>query len=109
MGVFHWGHLVGSKDFSRVGSNVYIVDKGRLYFPGLSRWVSKKSNMFDILPTLPESCSRPWLSPPGNQLVLVTSSLITSSLVLISSSLVLSRNWFVFCQLSSAHLQSSSA
>ena len=32
-------------------------------------WISKISNMSDILPTLPDSVSRPWLCLPGNHLV----------------------------------------
>ena len=87
LGVFH---LSITKDSSTVESNVYIFGKGRLYFPSLLRWVGKISNMFDISPTLPDSCSRPCLHSSGNRFVLVTSSLVISLPVLSLSLPVLS-------------------
>ena len=57
--------MLVTRYFSRVGSNFY----SRLYFSGLSQWISKKLNMFDISPTLHDSVSRLWLRQPGNCLV----------------------------------------
>ena len=54
IGVFHWGCLGLTKDFVKVRSNVYLVGMCGLYLTGLSDWVSKKSNMFDISPTPPQ-------------------------------------------------------
>ena len=53
-----WGCSTGAvvsvtNVFFEVQSNVYIVGKGQLYLSGLSRWVTKISNMFDIFWSLP--------------------------------------------------------